>query len=155
MCVIQKCVVNSRHTVNNVLSVYILFRFCTRYVYLMCNTKMCCELAVHCLCIYSSDSALAMCICLYNWEMVVYLLTHFFVFVLASHFWTVVFTACGDCLARCFDSRTGTLLREFKGHEGIVTNVQVARVLPPVTHAWTVVKKDSNIADFSSTPCMY
>ena len=52
-----------------------------------------------------------------------------------------MFTACGDCLARCFDSRTGTLLREFKGHEGIVTNVQVARVLPPVTHAWTVVKR--------------
>lgn len=37
----------------------------------------------------------------------------------------LVFTACGDTFARCFDGKSGALKRTFKGHKGAINCLRV------------------------------
>ena len=156
MCVVQKCVVNSRHTVNNVLSVYLLFGFCTRYMYLMCNTKMCCELEAHYLCIYCSDSALAMCIiCLYNWEMAVYLLNLCFCFCFGLPFLNGSVHSMWRLSSEMFRLKDGNSVERVQRTWGYRHERAGSQSASPCDSCMDCCEKDSNIADFSSTPCMY
>jgi hypothetical protein len=37
----------------------------------------------------------------------------------------LVYTSCGDGIARCFDAKSGALKRSFKGHEGAINCLKV------------------------------
>lgn len=39
--------------------------------------------------------------------------------------YVLVYTACGDGVARVFDAKSGALKREFKGHEKAIYALQV------------------------------
>jgi hypothetical protein len=41
----------------------------------------------------------------------------------------LVFTACGDTFARCFDGKSGALKRTFKGHKGAINCLRVIIIL--------------------------
>jgi WD40 repeat protein len=38
----------------------------------------------------------------------------------------IVYTACGDTNARCFDAKSGALKRTFKGHTGSINCLRVS-----------------------------
>lgn len=81
------------------------------------------------------DSCVSLCVHLFIVGSSLFLqIEAYLLFSLFMFFALQVLTACGDGTSRCFDSRTGTLFREFKGHESIVTSVQVAWVVSP---AWS------------------
>jgi WD40 repeat protein len=37
----------------------------------------------------------------------------------------LVYTGCGDAMARCFDAKSGALKRTFKGHTGAINCLKV------------------------------
>lgn len=48
--------------------------------------------------------------------------------ILYAYFHVLVYTACGDGIARTFDAKSGALKREFKGHEKAIYAIQVERI---------------------------
>ena len=45
-------------------------------------------------------------------------------FISLMHY-LVVFSGCGDSSARCFAGKSGSLKREFRGHQGAINALQV------------------------------